>query len=125
MTDELTKKEIEYVLRVLRKGTLGSAARNECLARARKRVLVGTYKNGKQKWKFHWQCATCREWWPDSTVLEVDHIKEIGGFKGDWHEIVMRMYFCGQGNLQALCSICHQKKSSNYNAKLKYKRKKS
>jgi 5-methylcytosine-specific restriction endonuclease McrA len=122
--NDVSKKEITYLIAVLRKGTLGSAARNECLRRARKRVFVRlSKKSGKPIYKYHWQCASCRDWFRDSTMLEVDHIDEIGPFKGDWHDYIMRMYFCGQDNLRALCSVCHQKKTSNYNAALKYKRK--
>ena len=119
-----TRKEIDYLIRSLRKASLGSEARNECLRRARKRVFVRKSKAGKDVYKFHWQCQLCRDWFRDSTALEVDHIEEIGPFLGDWHAYIERMFFCGQENLRALCSVCHQKKTSNYNAKLKYKRKK-
>lgn len=123
MKTYMTKDEINYLIKVLRKGTIASAARKECLRRARKKVLVKHAKNGKPIYKFYWQCAKCREWWRDVTALEVDHIEEIGPFKGDWHDFIMRMYFCGQENLQALCTVCHQKKTSNGNARARYERK--
>lgn len=119
-----TKKEIAHLINVLRKGTLSSDARNECLRRASKRVHIGETKAGKPIYKLHWQCAECKEWWREKSALEVDHIDEIGPFKGNWHDFINRMYFCGQKNLRALCTVCHQKKTSNYNARLKYKRKK-
>lgn len=55
-------------------------------------------------------------------LFEVDHIKEIGGFKGDWEAIIESMY-CEDEGLQALCIPCHRKKSALYIGALSFKRK--
>lgn len=55
-------------------------------------------------------------------LLEVDHIKEIGGFCGDWNATISRMY-CGQDNLQALCIPCHARKTAVFSANLRFTRK--
>lgn len=115
------KTKEEYILNVLRQGTLKWEGRNRALRKARKKVRVGDYKNGKPKYKFHWQCAECLKWESRESSFEVDHIVEIGGFKGDWNDIIERAY--DEDNLQVLCVVCHQKKTSGYNARLLFKRK--
>lgn len=118
----MTNKERDYLIAVLRKGTLGSAARNECLRRASKKVMEHHATSGREFFKLYWQCALCKEWYRDKNSLEVDHITEIGPFKGDWHDYIERMYFCGQENLRALCVPCHMKKTAK-NAREMYVRK--
>lgn len=120
----MNEKEVKYLIQVLRAGTVASAPRNLCLKRASKKVFVRYAKNGNKIFKLHWQCAKCKAWFKDKESLEVDHIEEIGPFKGDWHDFIMRMYFCGQKNLAALCVVCHAKKTSGFNARLRYERKK-
>jgi 5-methylcytosine-specific restriction endonuclease McrA len=55
-------------------------------------------------------------------LLEVDHIKQIGSFTGCFDKLVRDMY-CGQGNLQALCLSCHERKTTTENAKMRFQRK--
>ncbi len=97
--------------------------RSECLRRAREAVPAGlNKKTGAQKFKYYWRCATCREWYREESEMEVDHIVEVGPYTGDLHAYAAKMY-CGQENLQALCVVCHMKKTSGYNSTLKYVRK--
>lgn len=125
MAKKKRKDETAYLISVLRKGTLGSFARNECLRLASKKVYVRDSLTGKKIFKLHWQCRACKEWFRDKGMMEVDHIVEIGPFKGDWHDYIERMYFCPQSNLQALCVVCHQRKTLRFtNALRKFKRKK-
>lgn len=113
----------EYVVNLLRHGTVKWKGRALCLRRARRRVLVRRSKSGKPVYKYHWQCAVCKEWSRDVRAMEVDHIIEIGGFKGSWDKIVPKFY-CGQDNLQAMCIGCHMKKTKAYNnASIQWKRK--
>lgn len=114
---------IDYVINLLRQGTIKWEGRKTCLRRARKKVLVGQTKEGKPKYKLHWQCAKCKTWFNSQDALEVDHIVEIGPFEGDWNKFVSKV-FCGQDNLQALCIVCHKRKTSFFNSRLKYERKK-
>jgi len=124
MAKKKRKSETAYLISVLRKGTLGSFARNECLRLASKKVYVRDSIKGKKIFKLHWQCRHCKTWFRDVSMMEVDHIEEIGPFKGDWHDFIMRMYFCSQSNLQALCFVCHQRKTQIFtNALRAFKRK--
>lgn len=119
----MTLDDQKYVMNLLRQGTVKWKGRAQCLRLARRRVLVRQSKKGKPVYKYHWQCAKCREWTAVEKDMEVDHIKEIGGFKGSWDDIVPKFY-CGQENLQALCISCHMKKTNAYNnASLQWKRK--
>ncbi len=47
--------------------------------------------------------------------MEVDHIIEVGSFTGDWNVMVPKIY-SAQENLQAMCSMCHLKKTMKYNS---------
>lgn len=117
----MSKSKEKYILNVLRQATITWSGREDCFKKARKQVLVGTYKNGKDKLKYFWQCANCKEWKPDKALFEADHIVEIGGFKGSWDKIISVMY--DENNFQCLCIACHAKKTSGYNSMRKYTRK--
>ena len=60
--------------------------------------------------------------------IEVDHIDAIGHldisdpFNIDWKRYIYRMY-CSITNLQALCNLCHKRKTSTSNASLRFQRK--
>jgi 5-methylcytosine-specific restriction endonuclease McrA len=118
----MDKKTVEHIIKYLRKSTITWTGRRDCLRRARKKVFDGQYtKNGKPIYKFHWQCAACREWFKDIKMLEVDHIDQIGPFEGNWDNYINKM-FCEQSNLQALCVVCHKKKTYIGNATIAFKR---
>lgn len=120
----MLKEDIEYIVNVLRRGTVTWSGRAEVLRRCRKKVFVRVAKSGKKVYKFHWQCEGCREWFRDQRDLEVDHVVEIGGFKGDWNEFISRMYSRIKASMQALCLVCHKRKTAAYmNAKMRYTRK--
>ncbi len=120
----MEKEDIEYVMNLLRQGTVKWRGRSTCLRRARKKVLVRHSKEGQPIFKYHWQCAKCRKWTANERAMEVDHIAEIGGFSGDW-DIMVKKFYCDQKNLQALCVSCHMKKTKKYNsARLNWSRKK-
>ena len=119
----MDKETIEYVINVLRRGTITWSGRSECLNRGRRKRIVGHYKNGKEKFLWERPCDSCGEWHLlKDNDLEVDHRVEIGPFKGDWNDFVARTY-CGQDNLDALCFSCHSKKTSKFNAALRFTRK--
>jgi 5-methylcytosine-specific restriction endonuclease McrA len=114
---KMDKKTIKYVMNILRKGTITWEGRTLCLNRNRYKLKVGK--------KLLWarDCDACKiPHLQKDNDLEVDHIIEVGGFKGDWNTIVNSMY-CPQSNLQALCFECHQKKTSKFNSRLRFKRK--
>lgn len=115
----MDRDTLKHILNTLRKGTITWNGRTECLRRARKKVFDGQlFKNGKPKWKYHWQCRKCKDWFNDVGMLEVDHIIEIGTEPKDLKEMaeyIGKMY-CGQENLQALCQVCHKKKTVTANS---------
>lgn len=117
---KFSKEDIEFVYNLLRRGTIQWPGRSECLKRARKKVFVRRTKKGKPVYKYHWQCAVCKEWFRDEKSMEVDHINEIGGvssFNGDWNEMIFKiMPRPIEKYLQVLCIYCHLKKTKKYNS---------
>lgn len=119
----MTDNDIDFILNELRKASIRWEGRRKCLERHRVSKLEGTFKNGKPKYKFYWKCAKCGNEFRDQDSLEVDHIDEVGPYKGDIHKFCERL-FCEQDNLQALCTVCHKVKTSKFNATLRWQRKK-
>lgn len=48
--------------------------------------------------------------------MEVDHIIEIGPFTGCWNEYFLRHFPDPITGLQAMCIVCHLKKTNAYNS---------
>lgn len=115
----MEKETIKHVLNILRRGTITWKVRYECLKKVKTSKLIGKYKNGKNKFKSFYECELCKG---EFDNLEVDHIDEVGSFTGNFNDYIERMY-CPLKNLQALCSICHQRKTSKFNSFLRFKRK--
>jgi hypothetical protein len=119
----LDKETTDYIINVLRRGTITWSGRTDCLNRNRRKRPVGKTKKGKDKFLWERACDSCGEWHLlKDNDLEVDHIEEVGPFKGCFDDFVRRMY-CGQENLQALCFQCHSRKTSKFNAHLRFTRK--
>lgn len=121
----MDKETVDYIINTLRRGTITWAGRTECLNRNRRKRVIGTTKAGKEKFLWERDCDSCGEWFLlKDNLLEVDHVVEIGPFKGDWNDFIPRIY-CGQDNLQALCHVCHTRKTSRFNSTLRFERKKN
>lgn len=118
---DIDKKTQKHIISALRLGTITWVGRTECLNRDRKRIVLGKFKNGNVKKKWVYKCQMCKDYF-NLDQMEVDHIVEIGPFAGDWNDYISRMY-CGQENLQALCTNCHSRKTSKFNASLLFIRK--
>ena len=119
----MDKKTIDYLIKILRKGSVAWSGRRDALRSARTKVWDGIYyKNGNKKHKYQWQCALCSNWFLSEEEMEVDHIVEIGPFDGSWDTYISKMY-CQVSELQVLCVSCHAKKTATYNSSRKLKRK--
>jgi len=116
----MDKNDIDYVLNVLREATIRWEGRRECLIENRKKKKIGKYKNGNDIEVYVYQCAHCKEWFREDQI-EIDHIVEVGPYKGDLLDWTNRLY--DRNNLQKLCIKCHSIKTSKYNASLRYVRK--
>jgi hypothetical protein len=117
----MDKKTAHHIINFLRKATISWEGRKHALKRARKKVLEVDNITGKKKWKLYWQCKKCNCWKRLENEVEVDHIIEVGSFNGDWNDLIPRMF--DLQNQQVLCIKCHQIKTSNFNASLRYIRK--
>lgn len=123
MKTKLTPDDIKFVINELRHGSVKWSGRREALDRARKKVFQRRSKKGKRIFKFYWQCAKCEEWFRNENEVEVDHIKEVGPFCGDWNRFLLRLFPEVDG-LQVLCLVCHLKKTNIYNsARTRWQRK--
>ena len=111
----MDKELVDFLMNILREGTIKWPGRKACLDRHRRLVQEGVYKTGDKKgqpkYKYYWTCVHCKKDFRNETDMEVDHIDEVGGFKGDLHVWALRLY-CEQENLQALCVVCHKAKSA-------------
>lgn len=110
----MDKDTEKYLIGWLRRGTSKWPGRRQCLSKAKTMVVIG----GQVRARF--KCAACGNQF-DKRHVEVDHKNEVGPFKGDWNDFLERMY-CDVGNLQVLCVNCHSKKTSTYNARLRWSR---
>ena len=69
------------------------------------------YKGPNKRQKFEYQCNQCKSWFPDKEVA-VDHKIPAGSLNsGDDLKGFVDRLFCEQGNLQVLCSGCHDVKT--------------
>ena len=103
----MTREDELFIINLLRQG----------------KVFVRVGQKGQRIYKYYWQCAKCKEWFRDEKSMEVDHIEEVGPFKGCFDEYVRRVY-CRQSNLQLLCVAHHLAKTLQYSsAREKWKRK--
>ena len=113
-----------HILNILRQGTLTWYARNNALNRNRRQKLVGKLKDGRDKFIWVKDCEICNtEFEQRKNLLQVDHIDPVGPFNGDWDEYVRRM-FCEFDNLQAICDLCHARKTLSDVASMRTERKK-
>lgn len=124
----MERKDVAHILNALRQATITWEGRRQCLVDARKKFKTNKvirYSKYKEKnYTLHqvykYKCAHCLNWFKSSEV-EVDHVYEVGGYKGDWHDLIKRMF--DRENLQCLCIECHQKKTSAFIASLDFERK--
>lgn len=78
---------------------------------AARRPHTKTHSRDRQKWDY--QCASCREWFPDKQV-DVDHIVPCGRLLS-WEDVVpflQRLIPEDPAAFQVLCDECHQKKTN-------------
>lgn len=118
----MDRKTEKFIINLLRRGTLKYPGRREAILRVRKRFKEGKTRKGKTKWKWWYRCEECDYWFRDESDLEVDHIEEVGEYKGDLHDYAERMYNFGD-NAQAICIKCHRRKTTA-SAKERWGRKK-
>lgn len=124
----LTTEDIRFLYNELRKSSIVWDGRQEVLRACRRKVFVRRAKNGNAIYKYEWQCAICSQWTKNSKEMEVDHIVEIGGvtgYTGSFDEVIAKMFPRPVlEHLQALCILCHLRKTNQYNsARTKWKRK--
>jgi 5-methylcytosine-specific restriction endonuclease McrA len=79
---------------------------SECKMKARR-----AYKGPLKRQKFEYQCNNCKNWFPEKKI-NVDHIVPAGSLNcaGDLPGFVS-VLFCEVGNLQVLCTDCHDYKT--------------
>lgn len=78
-----------------------------------KKAARKAYEGKNKRQKYEYQCAKCKEWFPDKQV-EVDHIVPAGSLKSsdDLKGFVERL-FCEAEGLQVLCKDCHYQITNN------------
>lgn len=67
------------------------------------------YKGPNKRLKYEYQCAICKNWFPNKQI-EVDHITPAGSLKsGDDLKGFVERLFCEAEALRVLCLTCHKK----------------
>lgn len=97
------------IIRKLRELSYQTEAHSNCLKASKVNVLVGKYKNGKDKYLVHHRCAKCDKLFrPDD--VDVDHIDPVTPTNQSfsWHTLITRLF---EGNTQTLCKRCHKIKT--------------
>jgi len=109
MKKPLDKKA--FVIATLRKASYRWPSRNEAIRRAKVKVEVGTFKNGKPKTKLMPFCEKCGLITEDTAKDHVEPVVEPKkGFIG-WDSYVERMFPDTAAGYQILCHPCHKEKS--------------
>jgi 5-methylcytosine-specific restriction endonuclease McrA len=80
----------------------------ECKQKSRR-----PYTGPNKRLKFEYQCNECKGWYPEKQI-NVDHIIPAGTLtcSSDLAGFIERL-FCEVDNLQVLCSVCHNKKTTD------------
>ena len=104
-----------WVIKHLRRISGMWPAKNEAINRAKVKVHIGFYKNGKPEYKTMIQCYLCNELY-DRTEIQVDHIVPVVNLDGftDWNTYIPQL-FCNVDNLGAACKGCHYIKTQAEN----------
>lgn len=98
--------------------------KNKARDRAKIRVAVGHFKNGKIEYRTMFKCAGCQENFirEETAVDHIFPVVEVTGFV-DWNTYVSRL-FCDSASLQVLCNFCHTSKSNCENTERRENKKK-
>lgn len=116
----IDKRTVLLIQNSLRQASIMWHVRADCLKAAKHRVLIGQYKNGKDKYKVKYLCARCAKSYNLEDV-EVDHIVEVAykmptPSKMTEKDLIVwiKQLFCASDNLQVLCKGCHAGKTQQF-----------
>lgn len=111
------KKELSlHQLRIitLRRASYRWIFRYQALNKAKVKVDIGYFNNGRIKSILKFKCNKCKELFSRKEV-QADHIKEIAGENGftDWNHYIPAL-LCEIDSYQILCKQCHKEKTKKY-----------
>ena len=110
MTKEWTAGRLKsFITTTLRSGMRRYPPKYEALKNAYTCTKINPKSGRNAK---HYRCAGCNGDFPSKDV-NVDHKDPVVSSSGfvDWNTFIDRL-FCGVGNLQVLCGVCHDKKTA-------------
>jgi hypothetical protein len=119
--ENLTKLQKQYLIPKLRQITRYWPYNNETRKQSKTKVQIGTYKNGKPKYKNKYKCAKCGELFDKIAIDHKDPVIPIDSNGITWDDYINRL-FCDTSNLQSLCNYpgeqngrksCHAIKTEN------------
>lgn len=71
-------------------------------------------KSTNKRLKYEYQCAICKDWFPDKNI-EVDHLIPAGSLRsGDDLKGFVDRLFCEKDGLRVLCKPCHKIVTKEY-----------
>lgn len=118
-----------HIIPHLRKASRWWPPKNEARKKAERKVIIGSFKNGRPKYETLYECAECTR--KGLTKLHsrenthADHIIEVAGLNGfdSWDNLINRM-FCDSNGYQILCIQHHEEKTKKNQEKRKAAKKK-
>ena len=109
----ISKKDHALLVNAIRRGFSRSSLRREALNKSVSKEKGP--RGGKQ-----YVCSSCGKSF-GLRYVDVDHIRPVVPFNRTAYEMRIETYikrvWCGTGNLQVLCKLCHKKKTNKERGK--------
>lgn len=114
------KSHYQFLINVLRQKARHWPAKNEARRRAKRKIQIGTFKNGNPMYETKYECAICRDLFYEKQT-NMDHINPVVdprvGYV-DMNTLINRL-LPGPEGYQCLCSegenSCHKRKTAMEN----------
>lgn len=114
--ENLTYFQRKHLINRIRQATMYWPYKNVARNKAKRKIEVGTYKNGNPRYVIKYECESCKGLFDE---IEMDHIKPIvnteDGFV-DWNTYINGA-LCDSSNFSPKCRNCHQAKTDRENKK--------
>lgn len=105
-----------FIMPHLRRASRYWPPKSEARKKAERKVIVGSFKNGRPKYETLYECAECTRQGihklHERQNTQMDHIVEVSGLNGfdSWDKLIARL-FCDAEGYECLCLEHHSEKT--------------